>query len=350
MPRWPTKRERADETLLIIMVTAVTSVLVARAFVNVTNNWQLGRGNWHLAHVLWGGLAMFVGGLVPMLFHGSKTRTISGLFFGVGVGLFVDEIGKFITKDNNYFFQPAILFIYGFFVALFLFYRYLGRFNQKDPRSLLYQILGQMEEIAEGDLEINEKKKLLKKIKQVGRRSSGELQNFSLKLGMLVKGLPASVDKKELKLMIWIKNLKRFSYYRIFKKKVVLYALLLLAVGDIITSLVTVQQVLWWRHSGGSLAMFVETEVLYPRFDSYMVGGKIISDAVASLLFLVGIVWVSRRRFRRGLLFFQNGLLVNIFFAAIFNFYFEQFSAVIGLGINIALLLGITRLRRDFVV
>ncbi|QQS18516.1 hypothetical protein IPL68_00120 [Candidatus Saccharibacteria bacterium] len=43
---------------------------------------------------------------------------------GVGFGVFIDEIGKLITRDNNYFYRPAIGIIYAIFVGLF--YSYLS--------------------------------------------------------------------------------------------------------------------------------------------------------------------------------------------------------------------------------
>jgi len=33
---------------------------------------------------------------------------------------FIDELGKFITSDNNYFFQPTISLIYIVFIIIFL--------------------------------------------------------------------------------------------------------------------------------------------------------------------------------------------------------------------------------------
>jgi hypothetical protein len=46
---------------------------------------------------------------------------------GAGFGLFVDELGKFVTADNDYFFQPTIALIYGLLVVLFLVFRAIER-------------------------------------------------------------------------------------------------------------------------------------------------------------------------------------------------------------------------------
>jgi hypothetical protein len=70
--------------------------------------------------MLWGGLLML---LALMLLLGFLNRSVehgAAIIAGLGFGTFIDEIGKFVTSDNNYFYRPAISLIYAVFVLAFL--------------------------------------------------------------------------------------------------------------------------------------------------------------------------------------------------------------------------------------
>jgi hypothetical protein len=77
--------------------------------------------------MLWGGLLMLVALVLLLAVLGKRTKRVAALIGGAGFGLFVDELGKFITADNDYFFQPTIALIYSLLVVLFLGFRAIER-------------------------------------------------------------------------------------------------------------------------------------------------------------------------------------------------------------------------------
>lgn len=126
MSLWEKKLARniyAGSLLEIFMVTAVTSVLAIRFFLEITGYPQVSGGGLHIAHVLVGGLFMLTSILILLIFLGNYSKSLAAVLGGFGFGAFIDELGKFITSDNNYFFKPTIGLIYIIFVLLFFFIR-----------------------------------------------------------------------------------------------------------------------------------------------------------------------------------------------------------------------------------
>lgn len=103
------------------------AVLVTRLYLSLTGYPRVGGGTLHIAHLLWGGLLMLTALVVLVALIGKHAKRVAAIIGGLGFGLFLDELGKFVTADNDYFFQPTIALIYVVFIVLFLAFRAIER-------------------------------------------------------------------------------------------------------------------------------------------------------------------------------------------------------------------------------
>ena len=128
--RQPARIHLAGDLLEQFFVSAVVSVLGIRIYLTATGFPQVGGGNLHIAHMLWGGLAMLVALVLTLTFLGRRVRTWVAILGGLGFGTFIDEVGKFITADNDYLYRPAWIVIYVIFIVLFFTFTALTRRRQ----------------------------------------------------------------------------------------------------------------------------------------------------------------------------------------------------------------------------
>ena len=154
-------RSAEPELLDTFLVSAVGAVLITRIFLEATGYPRLGGEGLHIAHVLFGGLGMLVALVLLLGFLSSETRHLAALVGGAGFGAFIDELGKFITSDNNYFFKPTAALVYVMFVALFLIVRQVRRFRGLTARENLVNAVELAENLVAGSLDQFERSKAL---------------------------------------------------------------------------------------------------------------------------------------------------------------------------------------------
>ena len=181
----------ADAALLLesFFIAAVVSFLAIRAFLAVTGYPQLGANGIHIAHLLWGGLLMLAALMLLLAYLDRSAQHVAAVVAGLGFGTFVDEIGKFVTADNDYFFRPAVAVIYVTFVATFLATRTLIGRRTLRPNEALANALALLESTLDRPIEPDDRARIHRLLRQADPDSE-----LTVLLRRYVAGLPGIPD------------------------------------------------------------------------------------------------------------------------------------------------------------
>ena len=138
----PLKSNDGADQIELALVCAVATVLAIRGYLQLTGYPQVGNGELHIAHLLYGGMLMLLAIFLLLVLLNTGARWYAALLGGIGFGFFIDEVGKFISKDVNYFFKPAVAVMYAVFMVLFLSLGALRRWRTEPrPRDALANAL-----------------------------------------------------------------------------------------------------------------------------------------------------------------------------------------------------------------
>ena len=331
--RQPVRRPRVEEYLLLTLLSFALSVSLTRLFLALTGYPQLGGGDLHISHVLWGGLFLFIAAMLPIIWANRWVYRVGAIFAGIGIGLFIDEVGKFITQSYDYFFPPAAPIIYAFFLICVLVYLQFARPGPRQARSELYTVLEMMEEVLDHDLNTHEQAEIITRLTYVAEQdNTPELTRLASELLGFFNGdqvyLAPDPPNKLQKLNDHLQDYEaRYLDQRRFR------SLLGIGIGvlGLISMFIPILSLIDIVISGSDIS---------PRETSWL----IILHAVqilAGLALIIGSSLIFSSRESTGFRISYIFLLVYLTILDLFLFYYYQFATIPAAIVQFLLLLGV---------
>jgi hypothetical protein len=321
---------RGGDNLDIFLISAATSLLLLRFFLSVTGYPSVGGSSLHIAHMLYGGLLMLVSIAMMLSFLGSRIQRVAAVLGGAGFGIFIDEIGKFLTRDNNYFFRPAIGIIYAIFIILYLVFNFLSRDEKLTRREYELNALAQFEEAVLRDMDKLEKARIRMLLEKADQRSLivQELSGILDRVETVRTPEPWIVRRVLNHLSRWYRHFwdQRGSNKFVGAVFIIEALLFLFAV---LASLV---------HNFTTLDDVFRLQDNYAHF---LIVGQLVSSVVAAGFALAGAIQLRNSR-PKALELFRRAVLINLFLTEFFIFSRLQLQAIPSFVLNLALLLLVT--------
>jgi hypothetical protein len=160
-----------------MLLRPVATVVLTRGFLAATGYPQVGGSKFHIAHVLYGGLLLTFSLIAVLSLLSPAAKPAASVFGGIGFGLFIDEVGKFVTKDVNYFYKPAIAIIYVCFLVLFGIVRWLARRNFRPDEAVLIG-LDALQRAAVGSLSAERRARVVQLLANVSAPFASEVREL----------------------------------------------------------------------------------------------------------------------------------------------------------------------------
>jgi hypothetical protein len=307
----------ASELLERFLISAVAALLSVRIFLALTGFPQLGGRGLHIAHLLWGGGLMLAALLMLLSYLGHRIRRTAALIGGVGFGLFIDELGKFITSDNDYFYRPAVAVIYVIFVLLFLWWRSLDRRRTWTEQTYLANALMLLQDTALHDLDQTEKHDLVEWL----HRSGGAGKDLLGDIEPSVATINADVTPGRLAPAMRILRGRILSVARWrWSGRIAIAILVIRLLAAVATS----------------LALLYSPKTTGPgeSVDLPLLLAAGISGAITT----IGVAYLLMRSRVNALRWFKRSILASIFLTDLFTFYYQQLGAIADLATDLILL------------
>lgn len=327
----PIYRWDAISKLEKFLIAAVVMILIIRTQLWLTNYPQLGGGSIHIAHLLWGGLFMLIAIWFSLIWVNRWARNVAAILGGIGFGFFIDELGKFITEDNDYFFKPAAPIIYLIFIVLFLVIRHLSGRIRVGPEMALANVLDLLPSTVTGEFGSREKEAADRLLASADRSDPRvvAVREYLETVHLAPERPPTRAGRA---IGRFREVLTDFTEWRFFEPLVVTVL--------IVWAVTSVAGVLEVQFNFGGL---IEKQGgLSPGALAVAEWGRFISVLFSALFVGLGVFQMLRSRHQAAYRHFTTALLIAVFITSVFVFLEAQFAAVFGLGLDLLLLAAIS--------
>jgi hypothetical protein len=350
--RRPVRRSEADDDILLMLLSFAASVVVTRVFLQLAGFPKIGgESGLHIAHLLWGGLLLYIATLLPLIFANQWVYPLTAILSGIGVGLFIDEVGKFITATNDYFYPAAAPIIYGFFLLTVLLYFQVRRRRRVDTRSELYYALAELTEAIDQDLDTVEKQRIeqrLLKIKgnatqPVQVQLAQELLDFLHSDQLIVIAHRPNLLERQLNRL---KRLEAHTFTRPVHRALLIAGMLLfgvLALYDPAHSIAVI------RGATDPVTRLLQLDLIRSPYETGWFVLRMVLEAIAGGMLVISAVLLILKQDRRGILLGLIGMLFYLITVNLVVLYFDQFTFILATVIEFGFFMGMLRYRQRFV-
>lgn len=338
----------------------MATILGIRSFLALTGYPKFGGGSGlHIAHVLVGGAFMLLALVILLSFLSKRSRYLAAIAGGFGFGAFIDEMGKFVTIDNDYFFRPTVGLIYITFILLYFLIKRINCERILTEEERLVNVLEICKQAVLKKMDAKEQQLALDLLfeSRISHPLSQELKSY---LGSaLVTSTENQGVYRRIKLMIrkqYLKAVRAGWLLSILIVFFVLQALLSLLVSldltvgmtravywtGIAAAMILVFRYLRLKRSkllwtAGLLAIILLASAMMasfaglqfpplPALDVLQIGFSML----AGLLAVAGVFMLQKDRLR-GYGYLRSSVLVHILFVQVFTFFDVQFWGLLGL-------------------
>ncbi|MCO6451838.1 MAG: hypothetical protein J5I90_13725 [Caldilineales bacterium] len=327
--------ERDDaETYILISLTAFAATIIAvRLFLQITGYPQLGGSVLHIAHLLWGGLALFVAVLAVLIFDNPVALRLAAILSGVGIGLFIDEVGKFITQTNDYFFPAAAPIIYGFFLLTVVLYLFVRRPDARDPERAMIRALEDLQEVLYGEFDDLDREDLVQRLELAAQSQ----QSYVADLAQLLQGYLDSsrIPTAEYRPNLWqrVQNSLRSLGYQLGRSRhrfLLMAGMLVIAFSAITTlGLLLAVAISPSANTQPYLLDFISRVETMDVQDLTLFLMRVAIEFGVGIIAFVSIFFFLRGRDREGVLTALIAIILSLTAVQLITFYLDQFTAIV---------------------